>query len=153
MRGRKPKPTKLKLLDGNPGRRPLNLQEPEPAPLGVEPPGDLLRHPRALEEWARLVPLLTAARIITAADRNALVAACQQWALYLDATDKVATAGMIVKAPSGYPVQNPYLGIASKALAHCQKLWVELGCTPSARSRVTTTSDGAAVPDKWAGIL
>jgi hypothetical protein len=28
MRGRKPKPTHLKLLEGNPGRRPLNTGEP-----------------------------------------------------------------------------------------------------------------------------
>jgi hypothetical protein len=30
MRGRKPKPSHLKLLDGNPGRRRLNPDEPEP---------------------------------------------------------------------------------------------------------------------------
>ena len=28
--GRKPLPTKIKLLRGNPGRRPLNENEPEP---------------------------------------------------------------------------------------------------------------------------
>ena len=30
MRGRKPKPTRLKVIDGNPGRRPLNKREPVP---------------------------------------------------------------------------------------------------------------------------
>jgi hypothetical protein len=34
MRGRKPKPTFLKVLDGNPGKRPLNDQEPRP-PQGI----------------------------------------------------------------------------------------------------------------------
>ena len=29
-RGRKPKPTALKLLEGNPGNRPLNIAEPRP---------------------------------------------------------------------------------------------------------------------------
>lgn len=29
-RGRKPKPTALKLLEGNPGKRPINANEPIP---------------------------------------------------------------------------------------------------------------------------
>jgi hypothetical protein len=32
MRGRKPKPTRLKLVAGNPGKRPLNPREPTPEP-------------------------------------------------------------------------------------------------------------------------
>lgn len=31
MRGRKPKPTHLKLLEGNPGHRPINGAEPKPS--------------------------------------------------------------------------------------------------------------------------
>jgi hypothetical protein len=30
MRGRRPKPTRLKMLTGNPGKRPLNNDEPRP---------------------------------------------------------------------------------------------------------------------------
>lgn len=30
QRGRKPKPTALKMLEGNPGGRPLNTKEPKP---------------------------------------------------------------------------------------------------------------------------
>ena len=30
IRGRKPKPTALKLLEGNPGKRPINEHEPVP---------------------------------------------------------------------------------------------------------------------------
>jgi hypothetical protein len=39
MRGRKPKPTRIKALTGNPGKRPLNPHEPRPAPalLTVRP--------------------------------------------------------------------------------------------------------------------
>jgi hypothetical protein len=32
MRGRRPKPTRLKVLTGNPGKRPLNMDEPQPEP-------------------------------------------------------------------------------------------------------------------------
>jgi hypothetical protein len=53
MRGRKPKPTYLKLLNGNPGKRPLNEQEPKPQPaLRVGKPDSALR------AYESAVPLL-----------------------------------------------------------------------------------------------
>src|SRR5690242_16494956 len=38
MTGRKSKPTHLKMLQGNPGRRPLNKAEPTPSDELPEPP-------------------------------------------------------------------------------------------------------------------
>ncbi len=32
MRGRRPKPTRIKVLTGNPGKRPLNINELRPKP-------------------------------------------------------------------------------------------------------------------------
>ncbi|HWI67880.1 MAG TPA: P27 family phage terminase small subunit, partial [Nitrospiraceae bacterium] len=55
-------------------------------------------------------------------------------------------AGMVVRAPSGYPMPNPYIAISNKSLGNCVKLWIELGLTPSARSRVSITP-GASFPD------
>jgi hypothetical protein len=37
-RGRKPKPTKLRILEGNRGKRPLPVGEPEPDPSVPSPP-------------------------------------------------------------------------------------------------------------------
>lgn len=56
IRGRKPKPTALKVLEGNPGHRPLNKREPMPK-------GRLPRCPDWLEEdakkeWKRLGKIL-----------------------------------------------------------------------------------------------
>ena len=53
MRGRKPKPTVLKLLDGNPGKRPLNDREPA-APSGNSGAAELARR-RGPGEWFRTV--------------------------------------------------------------------------------------------------
>lgn len=147
MRGRKPKPTARRRLEGNPGKRRLNTREPAPPPLPAsahDTPAALANHPAAAEEWSRLAPLLRRAKQITDADRSALVALCLEWERYLDATDKVRTLGMVVKAPSGYPITNPYLSIARSALAACSRLWPELGLTPSSRSRVTTVESGGA---------
>lgn len=147
MRGRKPKPTARRRLEGNPGRRPLNLDEPQlaqPDALADAPPPELAGNDVASAEWARLMPLLRRARAITDGDRGSLLALCQQWAVYLKATSKIGNV-MIVRSPSGYPMPNPYIGIANKSLGNCVKLWVELGLTPSARSRVKT-SDGVGAP-------
>ena len=46
IRGRKPKPTALKVLEGNPGHRPLNKKEPMPK-------GKLPRCPEWLEDDAK----------------------------------------------------------------------------------------------------
>lgn len=144
MRGRKPKPTAQRMLEGNPGKRAINAAEPDPPPLVAEevPPAELEGHVIALAEWTRLAPLLRACRQITEADRSALIALCLEWSRYIDATQKVRQLGLVVKAPSGYPIQNPYLSIATKALAGCNKLWPELGLTPSSRSRVQVEGPG-----------
>lgn len=142
MRGRKPKPTALKVLSGNPGRRQLNVNEPimpstaseDVAPMELS--GDL----GATKEWDRLAPMLRASRTVTDADRGALVAVCQQWSRYLEANGNAAKTGMVVKSPSGYPMPNPYIAIANKALGNCVKLWSELGLTPSSRSRVSAVN-------------
>ena len=41
-RGRKPKPTALKVLEGNPGKRPLNDREPVPPKATLKCPAWLL---------------------------------------------------------------------------------------------------------------
>ena len=151
MRGRKPKPTAQKVLEGNPGKRPLNTKEPvlpDPSDTFDAPPPELLEDVVAGAEWTRLTPMLRKARTITEADRGSLVALCQQWSRYLEANRNVSTAGMVIKSPSGYPMPNPYIGIANKALGHCLRLWAELGITPSSRSRVTTAG-ASDIPDPF----
>jgi len=149
MRGRKPLPSWRKELAGYPGKRGTNPDEPKPAVSDdafLTPPAELVDAPLALAEWQRLAPLLVQARQITNADRAALLALCLEWARYLDATAKVRTAGLVVSTPNGYPIPNPYLSIATKALAGCARLWPELGLTPSSRSRVTVTRPPADDP-------
>jgi P27 family predicted phage terminase small subunit len=143
MRGRKPTPTDLRVLRGNPGHRPLNVDEPQLPTVQADvfdtPPIELAGDTAASAEWSRLAPMLRTARQVTEAERGSLIALVQQWSRYLDANSKAAAAGMVIKSPSGYPMANPYLGIANRALAHCMKLWAELGLTPSSRSRVSAT--------------
>jgi phage terminase small subunit len=74
MRGRRPKPTRVKVLTGNPGKRPLNHSEPRPELSVPECPTQL--GPVAQQEWSRLVGELTKLRMLTNLDRAALGAYC-----------------------------------------------------------------------------
>jgi hypothetical protein len=71
MRGRKPKPTALKLVSGNPGRRPLNEHEPEHPSIDTACP-DELRDRVARQEWDRIVPALAHGHVTTV-DRAILI--------------------------------------------------------------------------------
>ena len=51
-RGRKPKPTALKVLEGNPGKRPLNENEPIPPKGSIKCPSWLL--PEGMEATGSL---------------------------------------------------------------------------------------------------
>jgi P27 family predicted phage terminase small subunit len=139
MRGRKPTPTALRIVRGNPGKRPLPRDEAQlPPAVEAPPPRELAGDAGALAEWLRLEPMLRTSRVLTDGDRAALVAACQQWSRYLTASAEVQTGGLLVKPTprSKARIPNPYLPIANKALTLCVRLWAELGLTPSSRTRV-----------------
>ena len=50
--GRRPKPSAIKRLEGNPGKRPINMREPKPDKKA--PPCPKWLDPEAKKEWRRL---------------------------------------------------------------------------------------------------
>jgi phage terminase small subunit len=86
--GRKPKPTALKLLKGNPGRR--NLSKPAPAfdPAKPSPPPFL--NDDALQEWHRLIDILFKTGVMTETDRAAFAAYCQSYGRWVQAERQIA---------------------------------------------------------------
>lgn len=155
--GRRPQPTRLRILRGNPGRRPLNPHEPQPPPVDDAfdtPPPEIEADQLAAAEWRRVVPLMRVCGLASQAERAALIALCQQWSRYLEAQGKVRELGMIVKKTRGVPMVNPYLAVSDRALAHCQKLWGELGLTPSGRARLSALPQAEPKEaSKWAGLF
>ena len=139
MRGRKRKPSARRLLEGS-GRK-INADEPKPTPAAVDfdaVPTELVGHEDAATEWRRIVPLLRAAGQISVVDRASLVACCLELDRYLMAVRALHAGGLTVDGKWGVR-PSPYIGIATKALAACNRLWPELGLTPSARTRLSTT--------------
>ena len=136
--GRKPKPTHLKLLAGNPGKRPLNESEPQPVPIEETPTPPAWMSGEARAKWALEFPKLVRNNMITDVDLTAFARYCQAFGRMVVAESMVAKQGDVMIAPSGFPIQNPYLAIANKAFEQMIKLETEFGMTPSSRSRVST---------------
>ncbi len=139
MRGRRPKPTMLKLATGNPGRRPINEAEPQPGAAVPEAPAEL--SPAAKAEWDRLAGDLVALKMMTALDRAALAAYCQAYAMWSEAITAVQQFGTMVKSPSGYPIQSPYVSIANKQAEIMIRIAAEFGFTPASRSRIAVPQE------------
>src|SRR5262245_59243797 len=135
MRGRRPKPTRLKVLAGNPGKRPLNESEPRPEPVVPERPLELGEVAR--REWDRLAAELGTLRITTNLDRGALAAYCGAYALWAEAMEAIQKYGSMIKSPSGFPVQSPYLAIANRQTEIMMRIAAEFGTTPASRSRIS----------------
>jgi P27 family predicted phage terminase small subunit len=134
MRGRRPKPSALRRLQGNPGKRPLNEAEPRPRVENPECPKFLIGLAR--QYWKKIAPLLVGTGVLTTLDATALTVLCQAFANWLDAERKLRRYGPIIKAPSGYPVLSPYFSLARSAFQQVMKVAVEFGMTPSSRSRL-----------------
>lgn len=76
MAGRKPKSTKLKLLEGNPGKRSINKSEPEPTP-GIPPIPEWIKiFPIAVKEWERESEILNNMGIMSEAEAGVLATRC-----------------------------------------------------------------------------
>jgi len=136
MRGRRPKPTRLKMLTGNPGKRRLNEDEPRPNPNIPECPPEL--GPVARTEWDRLVDELAVLRMLTNLDRAALAAYCGAYALWAEATVQLQKYGAMIKSPTGFPIQSPYLSIVNRQAEIMMRIASEFGFTPASRSRIAT---------------
>ena len=149
MRGRKPKPTHLKVLEGNPGRRPLNEGEPHPERKIPTCPSHIC--PTGKAEWKRLTQQLFTLGVVTVLDRAVMAGYCQAYGRWVEAERKLKETPAILKMPSGYLQQNPWLTIANKQLELMQRYMSELGLSPVARSRVDIRA--TAGPSKFSGLL
>lgn len=152
MRGRKPKPTALKVLQGNAGRRPINGDEPKPNGI-PEPPEHL--DDIAMERWTELVPELKRLGVLTEMDRDALAGYCSKYSDWVRADTIVKQSGIFVinkdddGKPTGTPFVNPAYYIAAKALKQLTDMGVEFGLTPSSRSRINAKPEEPSKPGKF----
>ena len=91
----------------------------------------------ARKEWRRLAKPLHDMGILFTTDRAALAAYCQAWARWVEAEGHLQKGPSLIKMPSGYVQQSPWMSIANKQLDVMGRFMAELGLSPSARSRLS----------------
>ena len=134
QRGRKPKPTALKMLEGNPGGRPLNTKVPKPEKKAPRCPSWL--EDEAKKEWKRMAKVLEQMGLLTEMDMAAFAGYCQAYARWKEAEEFLTQHGSMVRTPNGYLQQVPQVSIAQTNMKIMLKFCEQFGLTPSARSRI-----------------
>jgi P27 family predicted phage terminase small subunit len=142
--GRPPKPTRIKELQGNPGKRKLNHDEPQFTVEGLTCPRWL--NVEARKEWRRVAKLLKGQRVVTAGDRGALAAYCLSYARWQEAESALDEEGLTQTIPvcnrKGDVVGDKHIARPEIVIAQqYQRLMVaaasKLGMDPSSRSKVS----------------
>ena len=144
IRGPKPKPSAIKLMAGNPGKRPLNPNEPAPEPGDPGCPEHLNDHAR--ETWTWLCHMLDGFGILAKSDIAIMTLYCDTWAEYVKIRKDVNTFGFImVSDKTGNPFVNPQLNIEAMFKKQLTQYLSELGLSATARTRLhgRPTGDGS----------
>lgn len=159
MRGRKPTPSYLKLLRGNPGKRALNKNEPRPEIPDEPPAPPSFLAGYAAEEWARISVEAYRLGLLTALDIAPLAAYCDAYERWRTARELIVAMGardpvmhgLIVKTQSGGAAPNPLVWISANAARDMVRFAAEFGMSPAARSRI---SAGVEAGDgKFTGLI
>ena len=109
-----PKPSALRLLAGNPGKRPINTREPVTGEIDLMAPPELSE--AAVAHWNRNAPMLAKSGVLKQSDRDLLSAYCEAYAAFRDSIDNGK-------------INVPLLGQLRQMLG-------EMGMTPAARTRI-----------------
>lgn len=147
-RGRKPKPTALRVVDGG---RAIEGVAP---PLARLPPPPAWLRPEAKAEWKRLGSKLIDLGLLSGIDRATFAAYCQAFGTW-EAAEKALLAmqkearkdpsiaapemaGLVATTSNGNLIHHPLGVVAQKARLEAVKIAAEFGLTPSSRSRIDT---------------
>lgn len=120
---RPPKPTALRLVQGNPSGRPINTEEPVPPRANLDPPKTLISV-IAIDTWNELAPLLADIGVFTETDRRSLENYCHAWSRLKRIEDR--------EREDGIDLTRSW-DLAQKSV----RAWgSELGLSPASRSRI-----------------
>ena len=103
--GRNRKPTALKILQGNPGRRPLKPDnEPQPTPAIPSCPDEL--SDLAKREWNRVAVELHALGVVSEIDRAALAAYASAYGSFIEceAMMRRTSSFIVIRDDEGRPI-------------------------------------------------
>lgn len=138
MAGRRPKPTHLRIVGGNAGRRPLPNNEPKPPRSIPSAPAHLSGD--AHVAWGRLTVLLDRMGVLTEADAYALERLAELYVEVVDLTAVLRDRGRVYETvtETGSTIfrPRPEAAMLADADRRFRAYMIEFGLTPAARSRV-----------------
>lgn len=141
MKGRKPKPTKLHILDGNPSKIDLDEKiEKEPKPIPIAPECPEWLNDLAKKIWNKFYPELEMLGLLTIIDEMAFAGLCQNYAIYIEAEKFLKKNGRVMRTRRGAVKTRPEVYIANNALNFVKSFAIEFGLTPSSRGRIILPS-------------
>ena len=145
VKGRKPKPAALKILDGsakvNPGR--VNRHEPEPS--GSRPVMPATMSPDAKKAWKDLVGWLDGMGLLTSTDQHAMRRYAEGWADYLALLHEWRQTMFDDRCPVAARLKNVELQL--------NRLAAEFGLTPASRAGQVAPGAGKTAPSKLEELL
>ena len=141
--GRKPKPTNLKILQGNKHKERINLNEPKFDRSMPKCPSYLNKTAKAI--WLKKARELNQAGVLTVIDDSALATYSQLFSRYLDLEGDIAKEGTVV-IKKGFDKEgevveldtkiNPKVVESRLTVQQLRQYETEFGMTPSSRSRI-----------------
>lgn len=143
MRGRKPKPSDLRELQGNVGHRAASSGAAAFVAGAPDKPEWLDDDGSA--EWDRLVGLLCDdSGVLSPADCGILICACEHYSAFRKASRVLAEKGDTYETigEAGTMIRvRPQVRMRQDALRNYQRALTELGCTPTQHARVRRLPD------------
>jgi P27 family predicted phage terminase small subunit len=128
MSGPPPKPNKLKVIEGNRGKKPLNTKEPQPRPVADKRPYWL--RGQAKRFWSKYVPVLTRLGLFTEVDGTAMALLAETYADFRECMQVIRHEGYVFQTEKGYIAVRPELAIVHKARKDMESLLAHFGMTP-----------------------
>lgn len=149
-RGPKPKPTALRLLEGNPSNRPINELEPVCTMPPVKP-SVVEMDEIASQKWNVIMGAMPP-QLYTALDTDVLAAHCLAWSLLVKAQSEIDSGGIIAFTEKG---EGPAAAVRiwKAAVETLLKTADRLGLHPGARSRLEMPKRNDQPQSKFAGLL
>jgi len=154
--GRRPTPTALKILRGNPGKRPLNQDEPQPPKGPVVKPELSAGADRV---WDALAPVCEAMGTLTAADVRVFATLCELQATFIAAVKEKNAEGfspflvttMVDSAGNEHMnvKEHPAIKLERNTAAAMRPYYEKFGLEPVGRARIHVKKPEEPV-NKWA---
>ena len=136
-------PRVLKLIRGNPGKRPINEKEPKPKP-GIPDCTDCLDN-QAKIIWVKLIPKVERIGVMTEVDEGPFAAYCESYSLLISAKKQLKK--MTLRTVDKRKIKlNPIfvflMRVARDAKRDLVRIAGEFGFTASSRTRIVVESPG-----------